>query len=100
MWPSEEQLEGLKQYVLWHGAAHSGDCPADDTCTCVGKPLNDAVNSILSEWFDRAGTRPSPTTAFRFRWRRLGGHIHVRVFQRRPPSETWQKNGDLVFDDA
>ena len=36
---------------------------------------------------------------FRLRWRRLGGHVHVRVFQTSDPSTTWQKNGDLVFDE-
>jgi hypothetical protein len=53
-WPSEAQLEGLKDYVIWHGGAHTEDCPGDDTCECAGKPLNDAVNSILREAFDRA----------------------------------------------
>jgi len=52
-WPTEAQIEGLRQFVEWHGAAHTEDCPADDTCGCVCKPLNDAVNSILSESFDR-----------------------------------------------
>lgn len=37
---------------------------------------------------------------FLFKWQLLGGHVHVQVFQREPPSETWQKNGELVFDEA
>lgn len=36
---------------------------------------------------------------FQIRHRQLGAHVHCRVFQRQPPSETWQKNGDLVFDE-
>lgn len=37
---------------------------------------------------------------FRCRWYHAGGHIHVRVFQAPSPEHTWQKNGDLVFDEA
>jgi hypothetical protein len=40
------------------------------------------------------------TFRFRLRFRVLGGHVHCRVFQRRLPGETWQKNGDLVYDAA
>jgi hypothetical protein len=36
---------------------------------------------------------------FRLRYDVRGGHIHCRLFERRPPSETWEKNGDLVFDE-
>lgn len=35
---------------------------------------------------------------FRVRWKLLGGHVHCRFFQ--AAGETWQKNGDLVFDEA
>jgi hypothetical protein len=59
-WPSEAQLEGLKDYVVWQGAAHIPGCPEDDTCDCSCKPMNDAVNSILNEWFDRSVLSPSP----------------------------------------
>lgn len=37
---------------------------------------------------------------FQLRWRKLGGHIHCRVFQTTAPGQTWQKNGDLVYDEA
>ena len=35
----------------------------------------------------------------RFRWRQLGGHIHVRTFTGRSFDGTFEKNGDLVFDE-
>ena len=37
---------------------------------------------------------------FRIRFRCLGGHYHCRVFQARMPGHTWEKNGDLIFDEA
>lgn len=40
-------LAALRAYVDWFGAAHHGDCPADDTCDCRCKPLNDAVNAAI-----------------------------------------------------
>lgn len=49
---TEDQIEGLRQYVEWWGAAHAKGCPQDDTCDCPCKPLNAAVNSILSGAFD------------------------------------------------
>ena len=37
-------------------------------------------------------------THFRLRWRKLGGHIHVRVFSSEFGADTTHgKNGDLVF---
>jgi hypothetical protein len=36
---------------------------------------------------------------FRIRFEPRGGHIHARVFQTTAPGRTWQKNGDLVFDE-
>lgn len=33
-------------------------------------------------------------------WRRMGGHIHVSVFQGKGEGFTWGKNGELVFDEA
>jgi hypothetical protein len=43
---------------------------------------------------------PLPLTRFRLRWKRLGGHIHCRLFQAHAdrPGDTWQKNGDVAFD--
>jgi hypothetical protein len=37
---------------------------------------------------------------FRLRFQQKGGHIHGRLFQATAPGHTWQKNGDLVFDEA
>jgi hypothetical protein len=36
---------------------------------------------------------------FRLRFIQKGGHIHCRLFQATAPGHTWQKNGDLVFDE-
>ena len=36
---------------------------------------------------------------FRLRFVQKGGHIHCRLFQTKAPGQTWQKNGDLVFDE-
>jgi hypothetical protein len=36
------------EFVDWHGAVHVGDCPGDDTCSCAGRPVNDAVNAALA----------------------------------------------------
>jgi hypothetical protein len=35
---------------------------------------------------------------FRMRFKQLGGHIHVRVFES-SNGVTWAKNGELVFDE-
>lgn len=39
-------IERLRQYVEWWGGIHEPSCPADDTCDCSGKSINDAVNHI------------------------------------------------------
>jgi hypothetical protein len=36
---------------------------------------------------------------FRLRFQQAGGHVHCRLFQAKAPGQTWQKNGDLVFDE-
>jgi hypothetical protein len=36
---------------------------------------------------------------FRLRFIQRGGHIHCRLFQATAAGHTWQKNGDLVFDE-
>jgi hypothetical protein len=36
---------------------------------------------------------------FRLRFIQRGGHIHCRLFQATTPDHTWQKNGELVFDE-
>lgn len=40
-------LAALKEYVEWFGAVHGEDCPADDTCTCIGGSLNARVNAAI-----------------------------------------------------
>lgn len=46
-----EALKGtvavLKEYVEWFGAVHGQDCPADDTCDCIGGALNKRVNEAI-----------------------------------------------------
>ena len=49
---TESEVEGLREYVQWYGAAHQNNCPQDDTCDCICKPLNDAVNAICQKTFD------------------------------------------------
>jgi hypothetical protein len=49
---TEDEIRGLIGYVTWHGGAHVEGCPADDTCDCSGKLLNDAVNSVCRKAFD------------------------------------------------
>jgi hypothetical protein len=36
--------ENLAKYAEHNGGIHDEDCPGDDTCSCSGKPLNDAAN--------------------------------------------------------
>jgi hypothetical protein len=36
---------------------------------------------------------------FRLRFIQKGAHIHCRLFQATAAGQTWQKNGDLVFDE-
>ena len=36
---------------------------------------------------------------FRIRFQSRGGHVHCRMFQADAIGHTWQKNGDLVFDE-
>jgi hypothetical protein len=36
---------------------------------------------------------------FRLRFVQKGGHIHCRLFQAAAAGHTWQKNGELVFDE-
>jgi len=56
---TEDDIEGLRAYVQWYGAAHQDDCPGDDTCDCICKPLNDAVNAVCQKAFD-AQVAPMP----------------------------------------
>ena len=41
-------LEAVKRYVDWHGPCHEDECPGDDTCSCKGKPINDAINAAIA----------------------------------------------------
>lgn len=49
---TEAEISGLVDYVNFNGAAHTDECPADDTCDCIAKPMNDAVNSICQKACD------------------------------------------------
>lgn len=42
-------LAALKAYVEWKGPCCTDDCPADDTCSCAGKPVNDMVNAAIAK---------------------------------------------------
>ena len=59
---TEADVEGLRQFIDWHGPLHGAECPADDTCDCLGKPANDAVNAICQKAFDAqvGGSRLPP----------------------------------------
>lgn len=37
-------VEALETYLEWNGPEHDEDCPADDTCACSLKWVNDGVN--------------------------------------------------------
>jgi hypothetical protein len=36
---------------------------------------------------------------FRLRYDVRGGHVHCRLFQATSVGQTWQKNGDITFDE-
>lgn len=44
-----ELLSALKEYVEWFGAVHGAECPADDTCDCIGGALNARVNAAIAK---------------------------------------------------
>lgn len=44
-----ELLAALKEVVEWHGAVHGQECPADDTCDCIGGDLNRRVNAAIAK---------------------------------------------------
>lgn len=52
MIPTREQFQqyaaALERYVEWHGAIHDEECPADDTCDCSSKWVNDGINRLVS----------------------------------------------------
>lgn len=56
---TKQQLEDLHDYAEWHGGAHAEDCPGDDTCDCIGRPLNDAINRICLVGFDAFAAAPA-----------------------------------------
>ncbi|HEY6108666.1 MAG TPA: hypothetical protein VIV56_07165 [Gemmatimonadales bacterium] len=47
----------LRAYVDMMGPAHELGCPCDDTCSCAGKPVNDAVNAVLTTLYGPAPGR-------------------------------------------
>jgi len=42
----------------------------------------------------------SGVTLFRIRWKKLGGHIHCRMFTSSGPDQTYGKNGELTFHEG
>jgi hypothetical protein len=46
---NEKLRSVLAEYVEWFGAVHGENCPADDTCSCIGGGLNARVNAVLKE---------------------------------------------------
>lgn len=42
-----ELLEAFKEYIKVMGPAHENECPADDTCNCKWKYINDKVNQAI-----------------------------------------------------
>lgn len=42
-------VDALEKYIEWFGGVHEDDCPADDTCDCSGKWINDGVNAAFQE---------------------------------------------------
>ena len=42
-----KQARALEAYVVHNGSLHDDDCPADDTCGCSLKWINDGVNAAI-----------------------------------------------------
>jgi hypothetical protein len=42
-------LAALKEYVEWFGAVHGAECPADDTCDCIGRLINTRVSAAIAK---------------------------------------------------
>ncbi len=58
-----ELHDTMAEYIEWFGAIHSEDCPADDTCDCIGGDLNRRVNETMQNAravLDTEGDRQEP----------------------------------------
>lgn len=43
----DKMIEALETYAIWNGSEHDEECPADDTCSCSLKWVNDGVNESI-----------------------------------------------------
>lgn len=59
----DELLVALKTYVDWCGSCHVEGCPADDTCDCSGRSVNDAVNNAIRNAEASPAAAPVPRGA-------------------------------------
>jgi hypothetical protein len=48
----------VEAYATLCGGVHDDDCPADDTCTCSGKWINDGITAAVK--YLRGATVPRP----------------------------------------
>jgi hypothetical protein len=42
-----DALKALERYIEWFGAVHDDECPADDTCSCSWRWVNEGVNAAF-----------------------------------------------------
>ncbi len=47
---SADLYSALMEYVDWFGAAHTNECPQDDTCDCICKPMNEKITTALQAY--------------------------------------------------
>jgi hypothetical protein len=45
----QSPTDALKAYIEMYGPLHDEDCPADDTCACSLKWINDGLNQLVRE---------------------------------------------------
>lgn len=103
----------IEAYVVMNGPEHDEDCPADDTCDCEMKWINDAMNAapkLLAALVERVTRQPQEP---QLHWDvdEDGAHlVHLRGFPNigiiadgKTPEEALHKLGDIlthVFMDA
>ena len=46
--PTTEDYERLRMYVVHMAGIHDDGCPADDTCNCSGRAINESVNRVCN----------------------------------------------------
>jgi hypothetical protein len=56
---ARELLAALQRFIEWHGAAHTDNCPTDDTCICDGAAYNNAVNAAIQRATTLLGDPPA-----------------------------------------